>query len=633
MTVPKHGRPSAGSPSPWWTRGPLPEIGVRARRFSRTSGPALVALACTLAACTSASTPPGPRTARVERVTVSTAVTSSGALAASTEQNLGFARGGRLTAVNVKVGDRVAAGQVLATVDDATLRRTLAQQQAQLAAQRALLDRFVNSTAVRGAQNTAEQAQAVLSATEDQARATKEADESALERAEKQLDFDEDARDDAEDRLKADRAACGRSTGTGNATTGQFSRTTLPAADMLAAMRMRNHASRWGSAAPSAGGAAPAGAGSTESGTAESGTTEAEPGSGSAGSGSGSGSAEAEPAATPGGAPPTGPAATPGPTETGMFSALTAPVDPVGSGACSRVPSDESALAAAERQVEGSRTARDAAKQRREVDEAAGRVAVENARQGLVTAQNTRDSAGADRPSTIAQQQAVVTGAEVAVRQAQADVDDTVLRAPVDGTVSVLNGAVGEYVGPSTGTSALAPGGGAAIPGTDAATVAAAVSRPGGTQFLVLDGADTFRVVVPFEESDAARIAPNQNVDVSFDAVPDLVRHGTVLAVAPAATVTSGVVGYYVTIVLTETDPRLRDGQTAQAAVRTDELRDVPAVPNGAVRRQGGQTTVTVLGFDGSRRTVPVQAGVVGDDLTQVVSGLTVGDEVVVDGR
>lgn len=472
------------------------------------------------------------------------------------------------------MGDRVTAGQVLATVDDATLRRTLAQQQAQLAAQRALLDRFVNSTAVQDAQNTTEQAQAVLSATEDQAEATKEADESALNRAEKQLDFDKDARGDAEDQLRSDRAACGRSTGSGSATTGQFSRTSLPAADRLAAMRLQRSAGRWGSPSPAA---EPAATGSTPGGATD-------------------------PAATP---------AAPGTTETGMFSALTAPVDPVGSGACSRVPSDE----------------------------AAGRVSIEQARQSLVSAQNSRDSAGADRPSTIAQQQAVVTGAEVAVRQAQADVDDTVLRAPVDGTVSVLNGAVGEYVGASTATSALAPGGGAAIPGTGGAqasggaVAAAAASRPGGTQFLVLDGAETFRVVVPFEESDAVRIGPNQNIDVTFDAVPDLVRRGTVLAVAPAATATSGVVGYYVTVVLTETDPRLRDGQTAQAAVRTDEMRDVPAVPNGAVHRQGGRTTVTVLGFAGSRQTVPIETGIVGDDLTQVVSGLTAGDEVVVDGR
>ena len=64
--------------------------------------------------------------------------------------------------------------------------------------------------------------------------------------------------------------------------------------------------------------------------------------------------------------------------------------------------------------------------------------------------------------------------------------------------------------------------------------------------------------------------------------------------------------------------------------MHVDEVRDVPAVPNAAVRRNGSATTVTVLGFDGAPRTVPFQAGVVGDDLTQVVSGLTVGDEVVV---
>ncbi len=320
----------------------------------------------------------------------------------------------------------------------------------------------------------------------------------------------------------------------------------------------------------------------------------------------------------------------------GSFSALTAPVDPIGSGACSRVPSDQSALAAADRQVVASRTARDAARQRRDVDAAAGRVSIENARQGVVSAQNGLDSSATDRPSTIAQQQAVIAGLEAAVRQAQQDLDDTVLRAPVDGTVSALNGAVGEYLAASSGTSALAPGSDAAIPGTGGASAAAAtsaVARPGGTQFLVLDGVDTFQVVVPFAEADASRIAAGQNVDVTFDAIPDLTRRGTILGVAPAATASSGVIGYYVTVLLTETDPRLRNGQTAQAAVHTDELRDVTAVPNSAVRREAGQTTVTVVGPGGIERTVPFQAGVVGDTLTQVVSGLTVGDQVVVGDR
>ena len=200
----------------------LRTCGAGLRWFAGTPGPGLLAVAVALAACTSASAPPQPQTARVERTTVFTAVSSSGALSASSEQNLGFLKGGRLTAVNVKVGDRVTAGQVLANLDDGPARRTLEQQQAQLDAQRAVLDRLVNSTTVTGAQNSVEQAQAILDATEDQVDATHDADESALDRAQRQLDFDEDVRDDANDQLDADKKACETTPGSGTATTGTF---------------------------------------------------------------------------------------------------------------------------------------------------------------------------------------------------------------------------------------------------------------------------------------------------------------------------------------------------------------------------------------------------------------------------
>ncbi len=60
----------------------------------------------------------------------------------------------------------------------------------------------------------------------------------------------------------------------------------------------------------------------------------------------------------------------------------------------------------------------------------------------------------------------------------------------------------------------------------------------------------------------------------------------------------------------------------------TDELRDVIAVPNAAIRRQGGRTQVTVQRFDGPR-VVAITPGAVGDTYTQVLSGLSEGDEVV----
>ena len=118
-------------------------------------------------------------------------------------------------------------------------------------------------------------------------------------------------------------------------------------------------------------------------------------------------------------------------------------------------------------------------------------------------------------------------------------------------------------------------------------------------------------------------------MDVRFDAVPDLTLPGNVVAVSPSASALSGVISYYVTVGLSQSDPRLRNGQTAQASVVTSELRDVLAVPNTAIRRQGGRTQVTVQRFDG-QQVVDITPGVVGDTYTQVLSGLSAGDEVVV---
>ena len=117
---------------------------------------------------------------------------------------------------------------------------------------------------------------------------------------------------------------------------------------------------------------------------------------------------------------------------------------------------------------------------------------------------------------------------------------------------------------------------------------------------------------------------------MTFDAIPGLTESGTVVAVAPSATAISGVISYYVTMSLDEVDPRLRDGQTARAAVITAERQNVLSVPNAAVRRQGDATIVTVVDPDGRQRVVTFQPGLVGPDRTEVLSGLSEGQRVVV---
>jgi HlyD family secretion protein len=458
-------------------------------------------------------------------------------MSAISQQNLGFQNGGQVTGVFVKVGDRVEAGTVLATVDDFFLRQALAQQQGQLRSQEAMLDRLISSPVAAGAQDAVSQAEEVLEATRRQARAVLDADQVAIDNAERQLAADREAKEDAEDRLERSREACGgRDDDDDDADSSDSA------------------------SLPVLGGTDPA---------------------------------------------------------------------------CSAIPAEEAAVNAAEQRVVAGENAVDSAVEKREVDEAGGDIAIANAEQALVSARNSANSEKSDRPFDIEQQRGVVASTHAAVAAAQRDVDNATLRAPVAGTVSAVNGVVGEFLAPSSGTTALAPGSGAAIPGMESPSVAQAATgavanpaRPGGTQFLVLDNIDAFQVVVPFSEADAATITPNQRVNVTVDAIPDLSLTGTVLSVAPSGTAVSGVVTYYVTVIISGNDARLKDGQTVRATVVTEEIGNVLTVPSAAVRQENGRPTVTVVEPGGAQRPVPFEPGVAGPDRTQVLSGLREGQQV-----
>ncbi|HEY2190896.1 MAG TPA: HlyD family efflux transporter periplasmic adaptor subunit [Actinomycetospora sp.] len=307
---------------------------------------------------------------------------------------------------------------------------------------------------------------------------------------------------------------------------------------------------------------------------------------------------------------------------------------------CQKIPADQYGVQSAQQGVQTVQQQLLQAQQKRNVDAAAGNLQVASARQGQVSAQNGLDSASADRPNTLDAAAAAVDGARTGVAQAQKALDNTTLRAPAAGTVSALNGVVGEYVAPSSSTTPLAPGADAPIPGAaqaaggaaGTATGAASPTRPGGTQFLVLQNVARFAVVVPFQEVDAAKIAPQQRTTVSLDAIPDRTFDGTVLSVAPSSTAIGGSVEYYVTIALPSTDPRVHDGQSAQATVITSESDQKISVPNSALHRQGDKATVTVVEPDGRQVPTPVTTGLVGADRTEITSGLSQGQQVLLGG-
>jgi HlyD family secretion protein len=517
------------------------------------AGTVALGLTWALTSCSGGQTA-APAFDTVTRGTVSTGVTASGALAAKTSEQLGFAQGGKLTSVNVKVGQKVQAGDVLATIDSKAARETLKQAQANVDAQAAALGNASDNPAIQSAASTLAQARHVVLESKQQAAATQDADSSAISRAKKQKSSDQNAKDDADDAVGDAQNACDDAQST--------ARKAAAAAQAAAADPTNTSAATVAAAAAS--------------------------------------------------------------------SAATSATS-----ACGGVGSAEAAVTGAKQRLTADQTAIDAAEQRKRVDDASGDLAQANAEQGVVSARNAYNAAVASRPHTLDQQQALVDAAQAQADAAQKTVDDATLKAPVAGTVSAVNGNKGEYVTASTGTSALAPGSKAAIPGASGAGAASAggaasPTRPGGTQLIVLSGLDQLQVVLPFEESDASQIKAGQTVDVQLDAVPDLDAKGTVASVSPSATPIAGVVSYYATVNLDSRDPRERDGQTARATVLTSERTDVLTVPNSAVRQQGGASTVVVYEPSGDQRTVSFEAGLVGPDRTEVLSGLNEGDRVVV---
>jgi HlyD family secretion protein len=386
----------------------------------------------------------GPPTVRVDRGPVALAVSASGSIAPAGRQSLGFADGGTVSDVLVRVGDRVSPGQMLARVDDTVARQTLAQRQATLDQQVALLGKLRGGNAVGAAQAALDQAREIERATRAQVDATDAANESASSNARTQLRFDESALRQAEDQLRADRAACRASP----TSTTQRAATTVP---------------------PGGATTVPTG-GATSVPTVVPTTAPTVPTS----------------PTTRRTQPTTRPTATatsiPTVTVTKVIRvAAASPLDTDVEGdidladdrtspACGRLLSDRSAVQQAEAAVVGSQTALDAAEQRERTDAAAGRVSVENARQAVVTAQNQLATAGNDTPADIAAQEALVDDARAGVAIARRDVEETVLTAPVAATIIAINGVAGEVVSAPSAVTPLAPGGEAPLPVESGAT-------------------------------------------------------------------------------------------------------------------------------------------------------------------
>jgi len=133
---------------------------------------------------------------------------------------------------------------------------------------------------------------------------------------------------------------------------------------------------------------------------------------------------------------------------------------------------------------------------------------------------------------------------------------------------------------------------------------------------------------ITMNETDVAKVKEGEKAVLTFDAISDLSVTGEVATVDVVGTVSQGVVSYGVEIGFDVQDERVKPGMTVTASIITALAQDVLTVQNAALKSGANGSTVQVLEA-GVPKTVPVTTGVAGETATEIVEGLSEGQEVV----
>ncbi len=191
--------------------------------------------------------------------------------------------------------------------------------------------------------------------------------------------------------------------------------------------------------------------------------------------------------------------------------------------------------------------------------------------------------------------------------RAQGDFSDTVIVSPIAGTV------IGE-------------------PMREGETLSQGLAN----QMIIATVADlsNMRIKLAVDETDIGRVAVGQEVKFTVDAYPTTEFHGRVTDISRRIPINSTATVIYYTVYVA-VDPaeidRLYPGMTARAIVYGRHVQQVPVIPITALRSGvGGQYVYrrTANGFE----KVDVVLGIVDDMHAEVVSGLSVGDTIVING-
>lgn len=192
--------------------------------------------------------------------------------------------------------------------------------------------------------------------------------------------------------------------------------------------------------------------------------------------------------------------------------------------------------------------------------------------------------------------------AQAAYDDAVSQLADTVIKAPVDGTVIGKPIPAGQTVSPGISTPMV---------------------------LLTVADMSKMQIEAQIDETDIGNVSVDQKVTFTVDAYPGKTFTGVVSNISQKANIQQNVVYYPVIIDVDSPQGLLRPTMTARITVLVGERKNVLTVPLAAVKEAKGQRYV-VVDLGDKQQNVTVVTGLASDERIEIISGLRDGDKIVV---
>lgn len=199
-------------------------------------------------------------------------------------------------------------------------------------------------------------------------------------------------------------------------------------------------------------------------------------------------------------------------------------------------------------------------------------------------------------PADLLSANAQVKSAEAQLISAENNYSDTVIRAPFSGTIAQTSMQKGDVATSST-------------------VIATLITK----QQIA---------VISLNEVDVAKVKVGQKAMLTFDAVDELTMTGTVAEVDLIGAVTQNVVSYNVKIAMDIEDENIRPGMSVSASIITDVKQDTLIVPSSAVKSQGDAQYVEFL-VSGAPVRHNIEVGLTNESEAEISGDIKEGDLVI----